>query len=127
MKGDFSRLRFNPAREYSAVLQQQGRVSLDADANEQSTIVSYLRDTANTDIIGRFGGPAGDAGFRIVLQAAHIVIEPGGYCVDGILVQNPIRLDYDKQPHLDHVLSAEELLLEVVRGDGAVTLQLTLE
>lgn len=127
MKGDFSRLRFNPARGYSAVLQQQGRVSLDADANEQSAIASYLRDTANTDIIGRFGGPAGDAGFRIVLQGTHILIEPGRYYVDGILVQNPIRLDYDKQPHLDHVLSAEELLLEVVRGDGAVTLQLTLE
>ena len=34
MKGDFSRIRFAPSRNYTAVLQQQGRVALDADQNE---------------------------------------------------------------------------------------------
>ena len=34
MKGDFSRLRFDPEKQYEAVLVQQGRVALDSDANE---------------------------------------------------------------------------------------------
>ena len=38
MKGDFSRYRFDPAKHYTAVLEQQGRVQLDADANEQRAI-----------------------------------------------------------------------------------------
>jgi len=38
MKGDFSRLRFRPDKNYTSVLQQQGRVALDADANEQCAI-----------------------------------------------------------------------------------------
>ena len=32
MKGDFSRIRFNPAKNYTAVLEQQGRVALDSEA-----------------------------------------------------------------------------------------------
>ena len=35
MRGDFSRIRFNRRKNYTAVLEQQGRVALDADANEQ--------------------------------------------------------------------------------------------
>ena len=38
MRGDFSRIRFNPGKNYTAVLEQQGRVALDADANEQCFI-----------------------------------------------------------------------------------------
>ena len=38
MKGDFSRIRFNPGKQYTAVLEQQGRVSLDADTNEQAAM-----------------------------------------------------------------------------------------
>jgi Family of unknown function (DUF6519) len=45
MKGDFSRIRFNPAKQYTAVLEQQGRVALDADANEQCEIDAHLRET----------------------------------------------------------------------------------
>ncbi len=65
MKGDFSRIRFNQAKNYTAVLQQQGRVALDADANEQTAIDAYLRESTNLNVIGRFGGPDGDAGFAI--------------------------------------------------------------
>jgi hypothetical protein len=128
MRGDFSRLRFNPAKQYSAVLQQQGRVSLDADANEQSAIDWHLRDTANFDIIGPYGGPAGEAGFRIMLEGSRILIGAGRYYVDGILVQNPSVLSYVDQPYLDVSPDiARELLLEVYRGEGAISLQLTLE
>ena len=56
MKGDFSRIRFNPAKEYTAVLKQQGRVDLDSDANEQSAIDLYRTAKINVDVIGEFGG-----------------------------------------------------------------------
>ena len=38
MKGDFSRITFDPKKHYSRVLMQQGRVQLDADWNEQAAI-----------------------------------------------------------------------------------------
>jgi hypothetical protein len=44
MKGDFSRDSFDPVKHFSRVLQQQGRVQLDADWNEQAAILlHYLR------------------------------------------------------------------------------------
>ena len=58
MKGDFSRIRFNPRKHYTSVLQQQGRVALDADANEQCSIIEYIRQTEATDIIGPVAGPS---------------------------------------------------------------------
>jgi hypothetical protein len=97
MKGDFSRIRFNPAKNYTAVLQQQGRVALDADANEQSAIEAYLRERTNVDVIGRYGGPQGDVGFAIEIVAGKIWIGAGRYYVDGILVHNSRRRRYDDQ------------------------------
>jgi hypothetical protein len=128
MKGDFSRLRFNPARQYTSVLQQQGRVALDADANEQCFIDEYIRDLTNVDVIGSVGGPAGDAGFSLQLNGGQILIEKGRYYVDGILVQNPKLHRYDDQPYLNpNPIGSQELLLEVLRGKGFVTAQFVLE
>ena len=62
MRGDFSRIRFNRRKNYTAMLEQQGRVALDADANEQCFIDEYLRRSETVDVVGEFGGPAGDAG-----------------------------------------------------------------
>jgi uncharacterized protein DUF6519 len=70
MKGDFTRNPFDPARQYSRVLMQQGRVQLDADWNEQAAIFThYLRALAR-DLIGPHGrpamaGPNGNTNFRI--------------------------------------------------------------
>src|SRR5579864_4211541 len=100
MKGDFSRIRFTPEKNYTAVLQQQGRVALDADANEQTAIDAYLRDTANVDVIGRYGAPANDAGFGIKIEKGKIRIGRGRYYVDGILVENDRDRDYSDQPFL---------------------------
>ena len=52
MRGDFSRLRFDRAKNYTAVLAQQGRVQLDSDANEQVAIGEHLRSIGLIDIIG---------------------------------------------------------------------------
>ena len=93
MKGDFSRDTFDPAKHFSRVLMQQGRVLLDADFNEQAAIVlSYLRALA-TDLIGPHGGP-GD-GFKISRIPAEakkpltdLRIGAGHYYVGGILCES---------------------------------------
>ena len=117
MKGDFSRIRFNPAKDYTAVLEQQGRVALDADANERSAIDGHLRDTTNIDVIGPYGGPMGDAGFAINALSSGILIEPGRYYVQGILVKSGNEVCYDNQPYLiNPTYSAEQLLEAVIRA-----------
>jgi hypothetical protein len=127
MKGDFSRIRFNPGKLYSAVLKQQGRVDLDSDANEQSFIDGYLRDVTNQDVIGQYGGPIGHAGFAIKIENNEIHIGPGRYYVDGILVENKHWVHYDKQPYLDSPnYTASQLLEPVLRDEGTIA-QFTLE
>lgn len=88
MKGDFSRLTFRPDQQFSAVLSQQGRVQLDADANEQAMIGLQQVRSVTADIVGQHGGPG--AGFQIgytsatSTQPATLSIERGRYYVDGV-------------------------------------------
>jgi hypothetical protein len=90
MHADLSRTTFRPERHYSAVLAQQGRVQLDADANEQTAIQLYQARTIAADLIGRHGGPAGATGFAVELETRghepdDLTIGGGRYYVDGIL------------------------------------------
>ena len=117
MKGDFSRIRFAPSRNYTAVLQQQGRVALDADQNEQAAIDAYLRGTELTDVVGPYGGPAGDAGFAITVAGGAIRIGAGRYYVQGLLCEAGQAVDYDRQPYLlNESQNASELLNDLERG-----------
>ena len=126
MKGDFSRIRFNPAAQYTAVLKQQGRVDLDSDANEQSFIDGYIDGVTNTDVIGQYGGPAGNAGFAISISSGSIQIGSGRYYVDGLLVENPTTVDYDNQPWLYNPAYTSAELIAAVNAGGN-TVQFVLE
>lgn len=93
MKADFTRNTFHPLKHFTRVLMQQGRVQLDADWNEQSSIlIHHLRRLA-ADIIGDHGGPADRLGFKIDTLAGtkpgvvDFSISDGDYFVDGILCQ----------------------------------------
>ena len=128
MRGDFSRIRFNPAKHYSMVLDQQGRVALDADDNERSAIDAHLRDTTNVDVIGPYGGPMGDAGFAITVPGSEILIGPGRYYVEGLQVETRSEVQYDSQPFLiQPTYSSQGLLDAVLNGSGLVTAHLSLE
>lgn len=128
MKGDFSRIRFNPAKQYTSVLKQQGRVDLDSDANEQRFIDETLRDTINLDVIGRYGAPENDPGFAIRVVGNEIAIGPGRYYVDGILVENPHWRSYDNQPCLiDPSFSGTGLLNQLIAAGQDASLGLVLE
>src|SRR5436309_10019418 len=58
MKGDFSRLTFDPAKRYTSVRQQQGRLQLDADWNEQADVFLHQLETFAGDLAGPSGAPA---------------------------------------------------------------------
>nr|WSZ99660.1 DUF6519 domain-containing protein [Streptomyces sp. NBC_00857] len=91
MHADISRTTFRPDRHYSAVIAQQGRVQLDADANEQAAIQLLQARTTAADLIGQHGGPLGATGFALDFvggsrELDDLSIAGGRYYVDGILV-----------------------------------------
>ncbi|MGH3388372.1 MAG: DUF6519 domain-containing protein [Actinomadura sp.] len=111
MQGDFSRVTFDPAKHFSAVLTQQGRVPLDADANEQGAILLHYLRTLAADLIGPAGTPAeapdGPGGFQVEIAPGagtpDLTIGPGRYYVDGLLCENAGGTTYLTQPdgHLE--------------------------
>lgn len=129
MKGDFSRIRFNPAKHYTAVLDQQGRVSLDADTNEQVAIDDYLGRNQTVDVIGPFGAPEHDAGFAISVSGNEILIGAGRYYVEGLACENPTdKLPYLGQPYLLNASPTDATLLsELVQTGGSSSIQVYLQ
>jgi len=106
MKGDFTRVTFDPDKHYSGVRMQQGRVQLDADFNEHADIQAHLAGTTRRDTIGLCGGPLGQdpegtplAGFMIE-DGDELSITRGRYYVDGILCENGVTTPMAKQPDL---------------------------
>jgi hypothetical protein len=95
--GDITRTTFNPLKHYSAVRQQQGRVSVDADWNEQSDITAHRLCRETADAIGRTGAPRDSAGFQIVPltvavpsttpHSVDLALSPGRMYVDGMLCE----------------------------------------
>src|SRR4051812_43360476 len=101
MKGDFSRDSFNARKHYAGVLMQQGRVQLDADWNEQHSIVRHRLDVEARDVIGESGAPLHNAGFQLTTaDGKAVTIGAGRYYVGGILCENEAAIDYAHQPDL---------------------------
>lgn len=89
MSADLSRQRFNPLKNLSGVLQQQGRVQLDADWNEFVEILDRRFRAETTDIIGRCVVPRETPdGFKITVSGNDLSIGPGRIYVDGLLAEN---------------------------------------
>jgi hypothetical protein len=99
MKGDFSRDSFDLVKHFSRVLQQQGRVQLDADWNEQAAILLHYLRTLAADLLGPSAGPTGqDFGFEIRnVGQEGFEIGKGRYYVDGILCENEYNTRYEAQ------------------------------
>lgn len=111
MRGDFSRDTYDRVRHFSRVLQQQGRVQIDADWNEQSEILLHYVRTLAADLIGPFAGPAGDGfGFAIGSTGKNggLKIGRGRYYVDGILCENERIVHYDDQDDLPGAAALDE-------------------
>jgi hypothetical protein len=88
MKGDFSRSSYDEKKNYSGVLKQQGRVSLDADWNEQTDIIGHERETRTEDVIGHCGAPDEGGGFDIdVFDKKDLSISDGRLYAGGQLCE----------------------------------------
>ena len=94
MKADLSRTTFDRLKHFSRVVAQQGRVQLDADWNEQASLMLHQLRRLAADVIGPAGGPAGNLGFGLgaldALAAAGVpdfAIGAGHYYVQGILCE----------------------------------------
>src|SRR5262245_4499495 len=89
MKGDFSRVTFDPALHVSRVLLQQGRVLLDADFNLQSAVSAYGLRRLTRDLVGPFAGPVdadGHPGFWMSASKTaknSLTFNGGRYYVEG--------------------------------------------
>ncbi len=100
MKGDFTRVTYDPAKQFAKVLAQQGRGLLDADFNEQVDIQAHRAELTAIDVIGQTGFPKGD-GFRVeILSEGTVQVQPGRAYVDGILCELPGEngVKYSEQP-----------------------------
>jgi hypothetical protein len=108
MKADFSRSTFDPRKHYSAVLQQQGRVQVDADWNEQQQIHAHRNERTAVDLIGPSGAPDANPGFGLAFTAdgSDLTLTPGRFYVDGLLCE----------------LEAGELFSFDTNGDNIATL-----
>jgi hypothetical protein len=93
MSGDFSRRRFDKHNNFSSVLHQQGRVSLDSDHNEGVQIDNRRLRAETIGTIGQAvvpleGGRNQDA-FAIAFDSSNnLVIGPGRLYLDGLLAEN---------------------------------------
>jgi Family of unknown function (DUF6519) len=99
MKGDFARVTFDPTLHYSQVFQQQGRVLLEADWNEQASIQLHLLRTMVRDLVGPCW--AVGQGFAIATQP-HVTdwqLSAGHFYADGILCVNDAMCTLSTQPY----------------------------
>jgi hypothetical protein len=79
MKGDITRDSFSPSHGFTRVLMQQGRVQLDADWNEQMSILWDCFRGMVVDLVGPHAGPQHDCGFRILTAGDLAQTEPSGW------------------------------------------------
>jgi Family of unknown function (DUF6519) len=121
MRGDFTRNTFDPNNQFSRVLGQQGRVTLDADSNEQTAILLHYLRTLAQDLIGPYAAPCGNNGFQLSYpnqNANGFTIGTGRYYVDGILVENDdASCTYGTQPSFTPA-SGDPILKEIGSPSG---------
>ena len=86
------------------MLQQQGRVQVDADWNEQLAIQHHRTETESRDVIGLCGVPKQNGGFKIekTPDGSDLTISPGRIYVDGLLCESeatpvPVSFTRDNQ------------------------------
>ncbi|PTR34039.1 hypothetical protein C8J98_102227 [Luteibacter sp. OK325] len=100
MKGDFARVTFDPGNHRTRVLQQQGRVLLEADWNEQVGIQLHLMHTLIRDLVGPCW--AVGSGFQVTAGPGSLSAWPvkaGHFYVDGILCENDVDCTLAGQPY----------------------------
>ncbi|MFI5045303.1 MAG: DUF6519 domain-containing protein, partial [Acidimicrobiales bacterium] len=119
MSADLSRVRFDPLRDFSNVVLQQGRVLLDGDFNEFAAIIRR-RLAAETVDLTSFGPDPDHAGsswvprhtpdgFRVSLDNGEVTIGRGRMYVDGLLAENHGVVPLEFDPLLAESTGSEDM------------------
>src|SRR5262245_31167388 len=107
MSSDRARRSFDPSRMYRSVVSQQGRVTLEADANEAEEIRTEESRAKLVDVVGPAGAP--DDGFKIAVPGAGLgafdfTIGRGTFYVGGVRVhQDDEKATYLRQRETEWV------------------------
>lgn len=149
MNGDISRASFDPHHHFTRVLAQQGRVSTDADWNEQVAVARHHLHTVVADLLGPHAGPADDCGFGLLsdpavvaaltddlgrplpaqrveelsakLAGGDFLVGQGRYYVHGMLAECDSWTTYSEQAGYPF---DDRTTVEALRGHGAVLVYL---
>src|SRR5260221_415625 len=102
MAGDYTRFRYDPLKDTTGVLMQQGRVLLDQDWNEYVQLQDRRWRAETIDIVGRAVVPADAPGFELKFVSGKLTTGIGRMYVDGLLAENhgtdatdPAKRKYD--------------------------------
>ena len=119
MGADFSRVRFNPLLDYAGVELEQGRVLLDADANELMAIVDRRLRALASDTLGRatVSSTTPDA-FKITVAGGTLQIGKGRLYVDGLLAENHGAASTDPAKRVFDDLLGETSFADPIRYDA---------
>jgi hypothetical protein len=103
MATDVARMSYDPARHYTGVATQQGRVTLEAEENEERVILTEERRLELLDIVGPAGTP--DGGYALSSPGGFdLEVGAGTMYVGGIRVSLDVPVLYSDQPDwLDHI------------------------
>jgi hypothetical protein len=97
MATDLARLSYDPARLYTGVVHQQGRVTLEAEENEQRIIDGEQRRKELLDIVGPAGTP--DNGYLVAANGSQdLTIAAGTMYVGGLRLELDADITYSDQP-----------------------------
>ena len=112
--GDYSRMATVVGSHVRSVFAQQGRVVLDSDVNEATSLLLQQIRLIASDLIGPYGGPDKNVGFEITAETEDgtlvVKIGTGRYYVDGILVEIEGETSYYEQgAFLDPEAADDEL------------------
>jgi Family of unknown function (DUF6519) len=115
MKADISRDTFQAARDIRRVIAQQGRPWLDADWNEQVSVLLHRLETLAADMFGEYAA-IGD-GFKVDAvegETNKFSVGPGRYYVHGLMCESdgawdPPDMKFDdNKPYLVYIHAWEE-------------------
>ncbi len=111
MGSDIARRTYDKSRQYRAVVMQQGRVTVEADWNEEWQIVNEEERKEALDIVGSSGTP--DNGYHVMPVAKapfDFTVSQGTMYVGGMRVSLDKTVQYSQQLEwIDHLLDPDWL------------------
>jgi len=98
MHGDFAQVSFNAANAFTRVFQQQGRMLLEAELNEQTAIHLHYQRQLIVDVIGRCWRAGDSFALKPATSGKDFNIDAGRLYLDGICCELAANTSFRVQP-----------------------------